>query len=380
MKICIFTATIDKNDGGPSRSVPILAKGLAEVGVDVTLMTGKTENMNTHSVEGVNVKLVIISPDITLQELEYKLLEGKYDLIHGQGIWLPLYHKMCKIACKHKIPYLMTPRGALEPWCYYDKDFFKRIKKRIAMKIYQRKDIQAADCILTTADMEANNLRNLGFTNPIAVIPNGIETKDYPCRSQESLANCKKQVIFLSRLESKKGIEILIDAWMKVHERFSDWNVIIVGNGDERYINTLKAQITSNKLTDCVRILPPAFGQEKYRLYTESQLFVLPTHSENFGMVIAEALACGVPVLTTQGTPWKILEEKNVGWWIELSQQNLETTLIQALSLSRETLFEMGQRGSDMVRNNFYYIEVAKRLLKTYKWIVDADEKPVYVV
>lgn len=380
MKICIFTATIDKKGGGPSRSVPILAKGLAHVGVDVTLMAGESDDMNTHAVEGQNVKLITFPRDIKETDLEQMLVDGRYDLIHAQGIWIPLYHKMCKIARKHNIPYMMTPRGALEPWCYYDKEFLKRIKKKVAMAVYQHNDIQKAACVLATADMEANNLRNLKFTNPIAVIPNGIEIDEYPCRPKESLAQCKKQVIFLSRVVSKKGVDILIDAWIKVHQSYPDWSVIIVGNGDKEYIDSLNEQIARNGLSDCINILPPAFGKEKYKLYAESSLFVLPTHSENFGMVIAEALACGVPVITTKGTPWGILEETNSGWWIELSQKNLEDALLKTLSLPIEELFEMGQRGSEMVRKNFYYVEVAKKLAKTYEWIVDKTEKPLYVI
>lgn len=380
MKICIFTATIDKKGGGPSRSVPILTKGLARVGVDVTLMAGESDDMNTHSVEGQNVKLVTFPRNISEQELEKMLLDGKYDLIHAQGIWIPLYHKMCKISRKHHIPYIMTPRGALEPWCYYDQRVLKRIKKQVAMALYQRKDIQSAACILATADMEANSLRNLGFSNPIAVIPNGIEIDGYPCRTMDSLAQCKRQVIFLSRVVSKKGVDILIDAWIKVHQTFPDWNVIIVGNGEQEYIEGLNMQIKKNGLSDCIEILPPAFGKDKYKLYAESSLFVLPTHSENFGMVIAEALACGVPVITTKGTPWQILEESKSGWWIELSQENLENTLLNALAMPKKELFEMGQRGAVMVRQNFYFVEVAKKLTEVYEWVENKTEKPTCVI
>lgn len=379
MKICIFTASIDKKGGGPSRSVPILAKGLAQVGVDVTLMTGESDDMNTHAVEGSNVKLDVFPRNLSEKELEQKLLQGGYDLIHGQGIWIPLYHKMCKIARKHHIPYMMTPRGALEPWCYYDVDILKRIKKKIAMAVYQRMDIQQSSCTLTTADMEADSLKQLGFTCPMAIIPNGIEIDDYPCRPKEAINTCKKQVIFLSRVVSKKGVDILIDAWVRVHQQYPDWKVIIVGNGEEEYIKTLHEQIGRNGLTECVSILPPAFGKEKYKLYAESQLFVLPTHSENFGMVIAEALACGVPVITTKGTPWQILEDTNSGWWIELSQKNVEDALLKALSLPKEDLYEMGQRGAQLVRENFYFVEVAKKLLKVYEWIVSGKERPEYV-
>lgn len=381
MRICLFTATIDKKGGGPSRSVPILAKGLDRVGVDVTLMTGESDDMNTHAIDNSGVKLVSFPRNLSEKQLEKLLLEGKYDLIHGQGIWMPLYHKMCRIARRNKIPYMMTPRGALEPWCYYDHRFLVRIKKMIAMAVYQRKDIERAACVLTTALMESNSLCDLGFTNvPKAIIPNGIEIDDYPCRADDEEIKLKKQVMFLSRIDPKKGLDILIDAWVNVHKQYPEWNVVIAGNGNENYIAELRTQIERNKLTDCVQIFPPVFGKKKYQLYIESQLFVLPTHSENFGMVIAEALACGVPVITTKGTPWQIIEDKRVGWWIDLSRENLEATLLNALSTPRATLFNMGKRGAQLVRERFHYVEVAKKLLEVYEWIVNSAEKPATVV
>ena len=380
MKVCIFTTSIDKKDGGPSRSVPILANGLAKAGVDVTLMTEESDDMNTQAVDVENVKLEVIPRNITTVELEKRLAKGGYDLIHGQGIWMPLYHKMCKIARKHNIPYMMTPRGALEPWCYNNANMLNRIKKHVAMAVYQRRDMQEAACVLTTAEMEFNNIRQLGFTCPLAIIPNGINFDDYPCRSKNSLYKCKKQIIFLSRVAPKKGVDILIDAWVKVHESYPSWNIIIVGNGEEGYIRSLNARIHRNGLENCVKILPPAFGEDKYRLYTESSLFVLPTHSENFGMVVAEALACGLPVITTKGAPWQLLEEKKCGWWIELSQSNLENTLMKVLALPMEELFNKGQIGAKIVRENFYDVEVAKKMTAVYEWIVLGKERPQYVI
>ena len=380
MKICVFTASIDKKGGGPSRSVPILVKGLSKVGVDVTLMTAESDDMNIHSVEGQDVRVVTFRRDISEKDLEGLLLEGHFDLIHAQGIWVPLYHKMCKIARRHGIPYMMTPRGALEPWCYYDHTFFKRIKKQIAMAVYQRNDIQSADCVLATAEMEANSLRDLSFTNPIAVIPNGIEIDEYPCRPVEAITKCKKQVLFLSRVVPKKGLDILINAWPRVYRSFPEWKLLIVGNGEPDYINDLNSRIIKNGLSNIIKILPPAFGSNKYSLYVESSLFVLPTHSENFGMVIAEALACGVPVITTKSAPWQLLEETHSGWWIDLSQDNLEHSLLMALSLPEQELFDMGQRGAEMVRREFYFVEVANKILAVYQWIVNKTEKPPFVL
>ena len=262
MKICIFTSSIDKTGGGPSRSVPILAKGIAENNFDVTLMTGESDQMNDHMIEGTNVKLVKFIEGCPAEELERLLLEGQYDLVHAQGIWVPIYNRMAKICRTHNIPYVMTPRGALEPWCLEQKKW----KKKIAMWLYQKKDLQKASSILTTADMEAQHLRELGIKTPLAVIPNGIDVTEYQCRPADCLSSVKKQIVFLSRIHQKKGIEILINVWEKLRIVFPDWNVVIAGNGEEVYIQQLKAMITSKRLQDCVEIIPPIFGKDKHKL------------------------------------------------------------------------------------------------------------------
>lgn len=380
MKVCIFTASIDKKDGGPSRSTPILAKGLSLVGVETTLMSLSTDDMNTHLLDGSQVDIVKVNRNYNSDSLERLLLEGQYDLIHGQNLWDPFYHNMARITRKHGIPYIVTPRGCLEPWAYKGQGFIRNMKKKIAMLLYQKNDLDKANCILATAEMEANNIRALGITAPIAVIPNGIDVSEYKCRSLEEKANVKKQIVFLSRIHQKKGIEFLINAWENLKTSYPDWKVVIAGNGDEAYIKRLRSLILSKDMQDCVSIIPPVFGADKHKLYCESSLFVLPTYSENFGMVIAEAMSCGVPVITTTGTPWQELNEKHLGWCIELSLNNLMTTLSSAIDLGQECLFNMGQECSKYIFETYQYTEVAEKNKAVYEWIVGGADKPNYVV
>ena len=375
MKICILTATIDKKGGGPSRSVPILVKGLSECGCDVTLMVKETDDMNTHLLKNSKAKIVVLPANCSIEQLEKAIGQGKYDLIHAQGVWVPLYKQAASILRKNGIPYIMTPRGALEPWCLKHK----WLKKKLAMMLYQKKDLQKAAAILTTADMEAKHLRDLGLTPPMAVIPNGIDVAEYQCRPKHYLSSVKKQIVFISRINPKKGIEILINVWEKMRADFPDWNVVIAGNGEEAYIEQLKGVISSKGLSDVVEIIPPIFGEAKHKLYMESSLFVLPTYSENFGMVIAEALACGVPVVTTNGTPWQELNDEKIGWCVDLSEENIENAIREALALPTEELFAMGQKGSKHINNNYLYTSVAKKNLELYKWILEGGDMPDFM-
>ena len=380
MKICIFTSSIDKNDGGPSRSVPILAKGLSLLGVDTTIVTFKSQQMNTHLLKGTEVCVKILSPNISIEELETEIVSSNFDLIHCQNLWNPLYNKMARIARKHQIPYMMTPRGCLEPWAYQGQNFIKNLKKKIAMLLYQKKDLQRASCILSTAKMEADNIRALGIKAPIAIIPNGIDVSEYKCRPSRFNNSVKKQILFLSRIHQKKGIEFLVDAWEILKDKYPDWNVVIAGNGEEAYINQLKKVIITKRLQNSIEIVPPVFGEIKYKLYCESSLFVLPSYSENFGMVIAEAMSCGVPCITTNGTPWQELNDKNLGWCIDLSLENVINTITEAIELGHDALFDLGQRCSKHIYDIYQYTEVAAKNKGVYEWILKKSLKPDYVI
>lgn len=360
MKVLIFISSLDLNSGGPSRSVPMMAKGLAETGVNVTLMTIRSENMNLHAVDGSNVKLHILERDYSVKEMEAFVEQERFDIIQNQSMWDICYHQMAKIARKLHIPYISTPRGMLEPWSLSQK----RWKKKLALALYQMKDLQRSACIYTTADMEAQHVKELGVKAPCVVIPNGIETDGYPCRT--SMEVVKKQVLFLSRIHVKKGIELLIDAWQRLHTDFPDWKLMIVGNGESAYIDTLRQRIAEASLNDCVMLHDPVFGNDKVQLYQSSALFVLPSFSENFGMAIAEAMCCGVPVITTKNCPWEMLNETQIGWCIDLSVDELEKTLREALKMDVETLYDKGQKSSAWVIEHFDYRNVALQSKSVY--------------
>jgi len=373
MKALVFLTSIDKKDGGPSRSVPLFVRGLAEIGVDVTLMFVKSNDMNLHALEGTSAKIHILPQNYKRNELENFVAEEKFNVIHGQCIWEPIFHYMRVIADKFNIPFLLSPRGTLEPWCLQHHKW----KKKLAMWLYQRKDLDRCKCIYATADLEARHIRDLGFERPLCVIPNGIKTEDYPCRSSRAIV--KKQVLFLSRIHQKKGIEILINAWNMIYASHKDWNLVIAGNGDQSYIESLKKKIINLKLDMCVEIKDPVFGSAKIDLYQSSSLFVLPSYSENFGMVIAEAMSCGVPVITTNNTPWEILNETSTGWCIPLSVEEFIKNMSIAMNMPAQNLYDMGQRGSALVYDNFDYHSCAKKNKALYEWILNGGSEPEFM-
>ena len=373
MKILSFISSLDINSGGPARSVPMLVKGLAEFGVDVILMTIRSENMNIHALEGTTAKLKVLEPSFSRKEIAQYLKDEKFHLIQIQSMWDLPYHKVMVEARRLGIPYIVTPRGMLEPWSLSQKKW----KKKLAWWLYQRNDVQKSVCVFTTAKMEADHVTNLGITTCKAVIPNGIETDSYPCKTSVDVV--KKQVLFLSRVHVKKGIEILFEAWKRIHPDYEEWQLLVIGNGEAEYIHRLENWAKSLGVEDSIKILPPVFGDAKINVYQESALFCLPSFSENFGMVIAEAMSCGTPVITTTNCPWEILKETNTGWCVNLSLDNLERALREALTMSPTELYDMGQKASKLIYENFDYRNVTRKTLKLYEWLLNGGEKPEFV-
>lgn len=373
MKILSFVSSLDLSSGGPSRSVPMLVKGLAELGVDITLMTIRSENMNIHALEGTTAKLKVLSPSFSRKEIAKYLADERFELIQIQSMWDLPYHKVMVEARKLNIPYIVTPRGMLEPWSLSQKKW----KKKLAWWLYQRNDVQKSACVFTTARMEAEHVSELGITTCKAVIPNGIETIGYPCKS--SIEGVKKQVLFLSRVHVKKGIELLFEAWKRLHSDYADWQLFVIGNGEAEYIHSLENRVENLGLKDSIKILPPVFGEAKIKVYQESALFCLPSFSENFGMVIAEAMSCGTPVITTTNCPWNILNETNTGWCIDLSVDNLEHALREGMGMDANALYDMGQRASKLIFDNFDYRSVTRKTLRLYEWLLNSGEKPEFI-
>lgn len=280
------------------------------------------------------------------------------DIIHTNGMWSPFVHFVASFARKNGIKQIATPHGMLEPWSLSQKKW----KKKIAWWLYQKHDLKTADAIQVTAQSEAESMRKLGLDNFI-IVPNGVEVRPLPQRHQR-----QQTALFLSRVHPKKGIPTLLRAWKRLNR--NDWQLKIVGPGDKDYLQKIQRQIDKTFLDSSVQLLPAVEGHEKDRQYESASIFVLPTHSENFGIVIAEALERELPVITTTGTPWTQLDIIGCGWCIELNEDNLLDALVQATNATPEILCQMGQAGRTHIEQNFTWPAVAANLFRNYQEIL----------
>jgi glycosyltransferase involved in cell wall biosynthesis len=240
MKVLHTIPSLDLNSGGPSQSVYQLTKSLRNIRVDSQILTYKSSDTSVRTISDAHyIHSIQLSKFNVIQYskkfLEYLASNSAFDIYHGHGLWQMPVHQMSSVARQINKPYIISPRGMLRPWALEQS----KIKKKIALWLFQNRDLRNAACLHATAKIEADEMCTLGFKNPIAVIPNGINLSEYGM-SKEKDQNSKKTILYLSRVYPKKGLEFLIEAWssIKKSER-KDWEIIIAGNGDEKYINQL---------------------------------------------------------------------------------------------------------------------------------------------
>jgi len=221
-------------------------------------------------------------------------------------------------------------------------------------------------------------LRAFGLTQPIAVIPNAINVGDVS-KLDAQTQRSKRKIGFLGRLAPIKNLELLIAAWANSKATTQHAELVIIGDGDDSYIEQLKL-IIKNKKLDNIFFTGFLTGKVQEEVMQQLSYLVLPSKSENFGMVVTEALARQIPVIASKGTPWKELNTHRCGWWIDSDLASLSNALEAALNLDETQRLEMGKNGRALVENKYSKEAVSKMMITFYKWILsETKELPSFV-
>lgn len=365
LRVLHVIADLDPRSGGTSRAVVDLAGALAkEPGLEVTVMfqsrSGQEHLPTDPSVRRMPVMVdspwARISGWLVRKVLISEIKRARPDVIHVHGLWQPLCHWAASLATQHGIPLVVQPHGMLEPWALNHKAW----RKRISLMLYQRRDLKIAAALVASTEREMDSFRKLGLSNDVAVIPHGIHVDNATDSAADRTEETKRlrKILFLSRLHPVKGLSTLLRAWSQVDR--AGWQLIVAGPDEGGYLRQMRDLAGELRLADDISFAGEVQGQVKASAYRSADLFVLPTQSENFGIVIAEALSYGVPVITTRAAPWGALETHRCGWWIDQGVEPMARTLSVAMALSDIERRAMGRRGRELVHRYRWEVVAAR--------------------
>ena len=355
MKVLLSSASFALEYGGPAYSVFNLAKHLKVAGLDVAVWSPDGTAVAAAKVwgkDGENARALAGSLRDALSDF------GTPDVFHDSGLWWRHNMAISSAARALKRPSVISIRGMLEPAALRHREW----RKRIAWLIYQRKNLTRATALHVTGEVEERNVKALQLPTKVVCIPNGI---DVPQQCPIRLSSHPKRLIFLGRLHTIKGLSMLLEAWARL--RPLNWHLEIAGPDEDRQQSKLEGQIRELGIERSVSFSGPVQGEEKEKLFQRASLLVLPSFSENFGLAAGEALAHGVPVIATHGTPWAALHSEGCGWHVATSVDGLEGGLKKALATPDDELAAMGRRGYAYVARTFSWSRIANQMVALYQ-------------
>lgn len=389
--------------GGPIISVHNQNKGIARCGVDVTVYTTTINGPEELSVpvgvpvEIAGVHVYYFRPTIILRRWFYsydfhRFLAAhihEFDIIHVTAVFTAASVLARYYARKHKKPYFISPLGSLmrEPLLMK-----KQFLKKLYIALIERRNLQDAAAIHFTVEAEKEEYFAQGFpAKKVIIIPNSINSEDYGiphlglatheerldkfekakirngfCK-KFGISEDKKLILFISRLNWKKGFDTLIPALDRVRRELPESLLLIVGGDDEKYGAIIRRLVRQYKLENHVLFTGMLLGKEKFAAFQSADVFVLPSYSENFGIAVVEAMCFEVPVIITLGVG---ISPSILKWKAGLVVKKEEKVFAEAiigLLKDKARAKEMGLAGRKLVEKEFSIESVAERFVKEYE-------------
>lgn len=366
-------ATVASRAGGPSVAIRGMTAALAARGVDVTVVTTDADGPDRLPVP---LGLPVDEGGVTYRYFP-RTVRGRYnlslplarwidanvdgfDVVHVHGLWDFASLAGSRLARRHGVPYVVRPAGMLDPWALSIKSW----KKLPYYRAVEQPQLRRAFAIHTTAALEGEAVASLGYAENTRVIPLGVSSPDWVREPREARAEGPTRVVFLSRLHPEKGLLLLLDAMGAAVGRGADLRLDVLGDGDPTYVAQVRDRAAV--LGERVRFFGHVHGDAKWRALAESDLFVLPSSHENFGIAVAEALAAGLPVIVSdQVAIAPEIERAGAGVIVAREREAIATALVD-LASDADRRRAMGRRASELASDTFSWNECARRLERLY--------------
>ncbi len=382
LRVIHAALSLRESYGGPARSIPALADALAAEHAQVDLVTAANAAPGDPlilprdpRVHVTQLSVVFDAKGLALWAPRFKhaVIEraaaGGAVVLHDHGMWRATNHAMSEAAHSLRVPLLVSPRGMLEGAAREHR----AMRKRVAWRLWARRDLARARCLHATSTIEADTLLALGLNVPVAVIPNGVAIPlDAPAAHP---ARAERVLLFLGRLHAVKGLTLLVEAWRRAAP--SGWRLVIAGPSEDGYGDVLARAIATANVGHSVTLAGALGPVAAQRAIADADVLVLPSLTESFGGVVAEALAAARPVIATTTTPWSALTREQCGWLADPTPDALADVITLACARSDDaTRAAMGARGRAYAQAHLSWQHVAREMLAVYRWLLGSGTTP----
>ena len=386
MKIAHIVSSVAANCGGTSEVVSRLCEELSQNGHEVRLVSGWSPE-----IAGAAHKAMDRGVDLRMQKCyrfivptslrfsrgltrEVQRAVSWADVIHVNGMWQWPGWSAVHFARRTGKPYVIQPHGMLRRRALEKS----KILKSIVMRVVERSNLRNAQCLVATSEQERDDILECGVTVPVHIVRIGLDSMSLGSVSADKsflrelgVPGNRKIVLYLSRIDPIKGLDMLAIAWDRLSQFHDKWHLLVVGTGRPRWVNEIRHYYSQGLANGSATFCGPIYGDDKLRLLKSSDIFVLPSRSENFSISIAEALASGLPVVCTKGTPWEVIEKEGAGKWVDVNADAIEAGLKILMKASDAERKTMGLAGQRIIERDFHWKAIGQRMEDIYSKCVD---------
>lgn len=379
-----YLPTLDPDSGGVRSYVLDLLELLNRAGHATTLVTPEPFGHESRVGEsGRGDHHLVVLKDradrlgrfpATSIEAVFDELPAPPDLLHLHGMWSTPNLQLATAGRRRGIPHLVTIHGMLDTWCMRKST----LRKRLFLALGGTRWLREAACIISTAEGEVAQTRHHFPRTRVEIIPAPMDLSDYQDLPGPELADAALRtdldttdpiVLFLSRIHPKKGLEVLIDAAAALRDRGVRIRTIVAGGPEGPYRRDMEARVARHGLGDEVRFVGPVAGDAKRSLFQRADVFALPTHQENFGIVFTESLACETPVITTRGVDiWPELEASGGARIVDREAVAFADAIVDIVATPGRSA-AMGAAGRRFVMDYLDVERVTARFVEVYRSI-----------
>lgn len=386
MRILHVVPSLSPKLGGPTQAALNFVYYLRQWGVDAEIATTNDDELELLDVplyERIEyrhvpvrffprlARLKAFMPSPALTRWLWQHL-NEYDLLHTHYLFCYPSTSAMMVARWHQVPYVARTIGQLAPWALNQS----RLKKRLYSTLQERKNLQRAAAVHCTASAEAYDVEHFGVSTAKLVLPLGVNPVAlYPQASQQlrqrySLSATSTVVLFLSRLHEKKRPDFLLRVFAQLQPKFHNYHLILAGSGDSRYCSYLQTLAHTLEIADNVTFTGFVSGVDKDLLLQGSDLFALPSYSENFGIAIAEALAVGLPTIITPNVQIAPdIEAAQAGLVVPGHLDDWKTALAAVLK-STDLRSQLSHNGQQLAQTRYSWPTITQQLTQSYQEIL----------